>query len=179
MKDKKLSSFDKNVTIFVAIFLIVIFSAVIIITNTGKIDFTVSEEKLEISSPYWADYSVTFDDIESIEFTEEDHRGSRTYGFGSVKLLMGSFENGTYGEYTRYSYTKCKSGIIITKKDVDILIISMPSETETFDFYQNLKTIIYSKDLESLHSQGLVDLFAFTNYQWVIPQAHLEFIPKR
>ncbi len=141
MKDKKLSSFDKNVTIFVAIFLIVIFSAVIIITNTGKIDFTVSEEKLEISSPYWSDYSVSLSDIESIEYTETDSKGSRTYGFGSAKLLMGAFENGTYGEYTRYSYTKCKSGIIITKKNGDILIISKQSPEETFDFYNEMKTL--------------------------------------
>ncbi len=142
MTNKKLSTFDRNVTIFVAVFLVVIFSAVIIINNTGNINFTLSEEYLEISSPYWAEYSLSLSDIESVEYTETDSKGSRTFGFGSAKLLMGSFENGMYGEYTRYSYTKCKSGIIITEKDGETLIISLPSETETFDFYQNLNAII-------------------------------------
>ena len=63
MKDKKLSSFDKNVTIFVAVFLVVIFSAVIIINNTGNINFTLSEEYLKISSPYWAEYTLSLSEL--------------------------------------------------------------------------------------------------------------------
>ncbi|MBR3767871.1 MAG: hypothetical protein IKL10_06485 [Clostridia bacterium] len=142
MADKKLSSFDKKVNIFVAVFLLVIFSFVLLITNTGKIEFSVNEEKLEISSPYWSEYSVLLKDIESIEYTETDSKGSRTSGFGSMKLLMGVFENDAFGKYLRYSYTKCTSCIAITDINKKVLVISKETNEETLEFYNQLKSFI-------------------------------------
>lgn len=142
MKDKKLSSFDKKVLIFVAVFLVAVYSFVAVINYTGDIVFLISEDTIQIKADYWSDYSIAFSDIDKIEYKQTDDKGKRKGGFGSPRLSMGSFRNDEYGDYIRYSYTKCKSGIIITKKDGDILVISMPLETETFDFYQNLKTII-------------------------------------
>ncbi len=140
MKDKKLSSFDKKVLIFVAVFLVAVYSLVAFICYTGDIEFLISENELQISADYWADYSLSFSDIENIEYTETDYKGSRKGGFGSPRLSMGAFQNSEHGSYTRYSYTKCLSGIIITEKDGDILVISKQSPEETFDFYNKLKT---------------------------------------
>ncbi len=117
--------------------LIGIFVLVAILMFTGNIAYEVGEESLEIKASYWTDMSVDYDKITNLEYREADEPGSRTSGYGSVRLLMGYFQNKEFGFYTRYSYTGCDSCIVVEMRD-DILVLSGKNEAETKKIYEEL-----------------------------------------
>lgn len=141
MKNKKLSSFDKKVLIFVAFFIVAVYSFVAVINYTGDIDFLISEDTIQINTDYWSDYSIAFSDIDKIEYKQTDDKGKRKGGFGSPRLSMGAFRNDEYGDYIRYSYTECSSVIVITKTDSSVIVISKHSDNETLELYNRLSLI--------------------------------------
>lgn len=123
------------------IFLIVLLAFVAVMMFTGDIEFTCGEESLVIKADYWGDMTIAYDDIESMEYLEIDDKGSRTNGFGSARLLMGTFRNDEYGYFTRYSYTKCDTGIAIDLGK-SVVVISGNSEENTLKLYEELENAI-------------------------------------
>ena len=119
------------------IFLIVIFAYVAVMMFTGDIEFTCGEETLEIEAAYWSDMTIGYDEIESIVYLEEDEAGSRISGYGSARLLMGTFKNEEYGYHTRYSYTQCDTGIVLDLGK-SVLIISGKDVENTEKVYEEL-----------------------------------------
>lgn len=104
---------------------------------TGNIVMTYSDTALTIQADYWADAAVAYDEIQSVEYREQDVRGTRTNGFGSPRLLMGTFRNDEFGTYTRYSYTKCPSAVVLELQD-GVLVISGQDEAATLEIYETL-----------------------------------------
>ena len=81
------------------------------------------ENSFTIDASYWENAKVNYADIDNIEYREQDDPGRRVLGFGSSKLLLGEFENDEFGSYTRYSYTKCDSCVVLSVGD-RILVIN-------------------------------------------------------
>lgn len=104
----------------------------------GDIEFSVGEQKLEIEAFFWEDLEIDYDEIDSIEYKNEDEAGSRVGGYGSARLLMGNFRNEEFDYYTRYSYTKCDSGIVLMI-DGKAVVISAENEEMTKKLYNDLK----------------------------------------
>ena len=92
---------------------------------------------ISINASLYDDISVKYEDIDSVELRNEANPGSRAFGFGSPKLLMGRFKNDEFGNYIRYAYTKCNSEIVISSKG-QILIISAEDEIKTNEIYNIL-----------------------------------------
>ena len=120
------------------VFLVVLLAFVAVMMFTGDIEFTCEKEALVIEADYWGDMTVAYDSIKSVEYLENDVIGSRTSGYGSARLLMGTFRNEEYGYYTRYSYTKCDSGIAIDMGK-SMLIISGKDVDNTEKLYQEIR----------------------------------------
>ena len=76
--------------------------------------------------------------ITNLEYKNEDEAGSRVGGYGSARLLMGNFRNEEFDYYTRYSYTKCDSGIVLMI-DGKAVVISAENEEMTKKLYNDLK----------------------------------------
>ena len=110
---------------------------VVAILFTGDIDFNLTDDYLEISSFWYSDLAVSYDSVESIEYREDFRTGSRTLGFGSAKLLMGTFTNDEVGTYTLYSYTGADSHIVI-KNGKSTLVLGAKTADETYALYENL-----------------------------------------
>ena len=104
---------------------------------SGEINFEFNDTELEIVADLYSDISINYDDIDSVELKSNTDRGSRVFGYGSPKLLMGSFRNDEYGDYIRYSYTKCDNEITISANG-SIFIISGKDSNETTDIYNKL-----------------------------------------
>jgi hypothetical protein len=81
--------------------------------------------------------TIDYDEIQSVEYLEEDVAGSRTSGYGSARLLMGTFRNGDFDYYTRYSYTKCDAGIVLDLGE-SIVVISEIDEESTQKLYDEI-----------------------------------------
>ena len=115
----------------------VILAAVAILLFSGNIEIHYDEESFTIEADYWHDKTIEYADIADIEYREKDSSGSRTNGFGSSRLLMGTFHNSEFGSYTRYSYTKCDSGVVVKYED-KILVLSGKDEESTKEIYNEL-----------------------------------------
>lgn len=110
---------------------------VCIILFTGNIEISCQEEAFTITADFYDDLTVRYDVIDTIEYRENDDRGYRAAGFGSGRLLMGSFENEEFGLYTRYSYTDCDSCIVLTSGG-KVLVLSGRDEAQTREIYEEL-----------------------------------------
>ena len=84
---------------------------------------------------------ITNKKIEKIEFMETKKSGVRTFGYGSLSIVMGECQNDTWGNYTAYLNLKTKPCIIITVDD-KILVINEGNEEETKELYDNLQRIL-------------------------------------
>ena len=56
--------------------------------------------------------------------------GVRTYGFGNFRMLMGSFSNDAYGNYTRYTYASCKDSVVLSVHG-ETIVLNGPDTAST------------------------------------------------
>lgn len=112
-----------------------------IIMFTGDIEVKYGEESLTIEASYWSDLTIEYDAINNIEYRDNDNKGLRTNGFGSARLLAGAFRNEEFGNYTRYSYTKCNACVVLNVEG-KILVISDLDIERTKVIYENIKANI-------------------------------------
>ena len=129
----------KTTGIMTAVGIVILVIAVIFLF-TGKFKVTFDETSFTIDAAYWNDVAVNYADIDNIEYREQDDpsaSASRTFGYGSINLLMGEFENDEFGAYTRYSYTACDSCVVLTV-DEKILVINGTDDEQTKAIYDEL-----------------------------------------
>ena len=123
---------------FSAIFSIVVIVIVGIVLCTGNIKTEFGEESFVIKASYWYDKEIEYDEIQSIAYRDEEISGSRVGGFGSLRLLLGDFNNKELGNYTRYTYTNVDAGIILMVNDREVVLSGKDKES-TLAIYEELK----------------------------------------
>lgn len=116
---------------------VIILGSIVLIT-TGDIRIQYEDTSFTLKASYWDDAYINYSDIDSLEYRTQDEPGERTFGFGSLKLQMGKFKNKEFGSYTRYSYTKCDSCIVLSIDD-KTLVINGEDEESTRNIYQQLQ----------------------------------------
>lgn len=141
--NKKMRILGTVSLIFVALILIMC----AIVTVTGSFTVQQGREALTIDAVFYEDLTVRYEDIDAVEYREEFSFGSRVFGFGSMKLLMGTFENKELGRYTLYAYAKSEACVLL-KAGEKTLVIGCESAQECKDLYDALlvKCEIQSKE---------------------------------
>lgn len=119
------------------IFMAAIFVIVGIVLTTGNIEIVYHEPSFTIKASYWYDEEIFYDEIERIEYRDEKVSGSRTAGFGSLRLLMGEFNNDEFGNYTRYTYENCDAGVVLLVDGREVVISGKDKKT-TRKIYEEL-----------------------------------------
>lgn len=104
---------------------------------SGSIEYDFREDALVMDAPFSAPVNLPYDSIETIEYRESNVAGVRMNGFGSLRLLLGFFENEEFGTYSRYTYYKNDACIVVTAKG-DTLVFSGKDAAETQEIYQEL-----------------------------------------
>lgn len=105
---------------------------------SGDVNVNLSEESFEINASFHSDMTVKYSDIQSMEYRESDHIGSRIFGVGSPRLSVGNFQNKEFGEYVRYSYTACKACIVLINRQGEELVINQKDTEQTKALYEEL-----------------------------------------
>lgn len=103
----------------------------------GSIEYDFREDALVMDATFFSPITVRYENIEQIEYREGSVSGVRTGGFGSFRLLLGFFENEEFGTYSRYTYYKPESCIVVTAKG-DTLVFSGADAAETRAIYEEL-----------------------------------------
>lgn len=132
-EDPFLRKLSKAAWIMVGLILI----GVCLVMFCGKIDYAYGSDSFTIEPTFWNGLTVEYGAIDAIELREEKVDGTREYGFGSAKLLLGVFENEEFGTYTRYTYTGSDSAVVLTVNG-NTLVIAGENLEETKSIYKEL-----------------------------------------
>lgn len=103
----------------------------------GDIHIRFGETAFTIEPSCYSGLTVGYDAIESLELREGNVEGVRTWGFGSFRLLMGTFENEEFGSYTRYTYYAPDACVVLTVNG-NTLVLSGKNAEETRAIYRQL-----------------------------------------
>lgn len=114
-----------------------ILAFVAVLMFTGNIEVTYGEKDFQIIASYADDLTVSYEEVESIEYREAFDAGAREMGFGSPRLSTGTFKNDEFGRYTIYAYTNGE-GAVVLKKGGDVLVIVGKTAEETKTIYDTL-----------------------------------------
>lgn len=119
------------------IFTLVMLAVVGFFLFTGDVQVARTAEGWHISATYWGNMTVAYDGIAAVEYAEDFDSGSRVNGYGGFKVELGQFQNSTFGEYRLYSYTGCKSAVIIHTAD-GVVVVNAATEETTKALYQEI-----------------------------------------
>jgi len=133
------SRVNKTITIISQVAVVLILAFIGILMFTGDIDINCGKKSFVVEASYWKDLTVEYAAVETVEYRETDDRGVRTYGFSSARLLSGMFQNEEFGNYTRYSYTRCDACVVLTVNG-KTLVINGPDEQSTKAIYEEIRS---------------------------------------
>lgn len=139
-EDTKLTPAEKKTSKLATVVSILILVLAIAFLGTGKFEVAFGEEAMTIDATYWDDATVGYAEIDEVEYREHDDpkaSSGRTFGYGSFNLLMGEFENGEFGSYTRYTYMACDANIVLKVGD-KVLVFNGKDEAKTKEMYEKL-----------------------------------------
>lgn len=119
------------------IVLCVIFLGCAVLLFTGNIKVRYDDASFTLDATYYGDLTVNYADIEQIEYREQNAPGSRTGGFGSLRLQMGNYRNEEFGDYKRYAYTMCKACVVLTVNG-RTLVVNGANAAQTRAIYDEL-----------------------------------------
>ena len=115
----------------------VILAGVAVLLFTGNLQYRFDEDSFTVEASYYDDLTLSYDAIEEMEYREGNVSGVRTFGFGSFRLLMGTFRNEELGTYTRYTYYN-PDGCIVLRSGGRTLVLSGSTAEETRAIYDEL-----------------------------------------
>jgi uncharacterized membrane protein len=129
---------DKLAIWITAVVVPLILVGVTVLMLTGDIQVTFGEQEFQIVADYADDLTVSYRDIDTVEYRESFEAGSREMGFGSPHLSTGTFENAEFGRYTLYAYTNGEGAVVLKKGEKTLVIVGKNAE-ETKMIYETLK----------------------------------------
>lgn len=116
---------------------IAVFVAVMLFT--GKVETSFGDDSFTVRGSFYGGQTVSYTDVDSVELREGDIPGTRVFGVGSFRLLLGTFRNQEFGTYTRYTYYKPEACVVVHMGD-RVLVLSGKDETQTRELYDRLLT---------------------------------------
>ncbi len=120
------------------ILLAVVLIGTVALMFTGDIEYRFEEDYFVIEADFYDDQVLFYDVIDSVIYRDTKVPGTRVWGYGSGRLLMGTFQNEEYGNYTRYTYTTPQANIIVHYNGDRVLVLGGETSMETMELYNQL-----------------------------------------
>ena len=116
----------------------VIVLAVAVFLFTGSVKVSFLDTAMQVDVTYYGSTSISYDDITDAELRSENVPGSRTWGLGSFRLLAGLFENEEFGSYTRMTYYRPGSAIVLKTAKGQTYVLSGKNPQQTQALYRQI-----------------------------------------
>jgi len=131
----------KSVRVVSIVILAVVATVFPILMFTGKIEAVCGEDALLVEASFAKSMTLSYDEIDSVEYREGRVDGVRVYGFASGRLLLGTFQNEELGTYTRYTYTGDKPCVVI-KAGERYVVVGTNDAASTKEIYDRISSEI-------------------------------------
>lgn len=128
---------DKIAVRITAIFVPLILIGVTVLMFTGNIEVAFTDTDFKIVASYAEDLTVSYGEVDSVEYREGFDIGIREFGFGSPRLSTGTFKNAEFGRYTLYAYTQGQGAVVLKNGDSVLVIVAKTAE-ETKAIYDTI-----------------------------------------
>ncbi len=128
---------NKKYLLITVIFSVLLLAFLFFISFTGSITYTFDDDSFTVDSSYSAPMTVRYLEIDKIEIRESVTPGTKVMGFNSPTLLLDVFKNSEFGKYTRYTYTRCDTCIVIDING-ETLVINGESSEKTREIYESI-----------------------------------------
>lgn len=128
---------DKKILKGSLVFLTLILVFVALVLFSGNLEYSFGEKAFTVEADWYSDLTLRYDAIEALEYHDGNIPGVRVGGFGSLRLLMGFFQNAEFGTYTRYTYYKPEACVVLTSGGRTV-VLSGEDRTETRAIYETL-----------------------------------------
>lgn len=131
---------QKNTTMVASIIAVLAVVLVVVMLVSGKLKFEFGEDAIKIQPSFGGGVELEYLDLvdATIEYRDEKVPGTRVMGYGSMKLLYGTFHNDEFGNYTRYTYTDSEASIVIYIGD-DVIVLADETAELTRALYDELR----------------------------------------
>ena len=133
------SAVDKKILKGSMVFLAVLLIFVAAVMFTGDLEYEFGQDSLTVKADWYADLIVSYDRMDSVAYHEGHIPGMRVGGFGSMRLLMGFFQNEELGTYTRYTYYRPEACVIL-ETDGRTVVLSGENMEQTRNLFRELKS---------------------------------------
>ena len=130
---------NKKAARYSLVFVGVILIFVCCVLWSGDLNYRMDAESFTVEADWYADFTLRYDAIESVEYRDGNVPGTRTGGWGSMRLLMGFFSNEEFGLHTRYTYYKPEACVVLTTKSRTV-VLSCETAAETQALYDALRS---------------------------------------
>ena len=100
----------------------------------GSFEAVCGGDALTVTTRYWEGLTLPYADIVSVEYQPGDTApdgGARSWGFGNLRVGLGSFFNDAYGDYTRYTYAACPDTVVLRCADGRVVVLNAPDPAAT------------------------------------------------
>jgi uncharacterized membrane protein len=123
----------------IVITVVAVVLVVCLLLGAGGLEFELGEDALSVSPTLGGGMEITYSELKDaeIEYREEKVPGTRVMGYGSMKLLYGTFQNEEFGNYIRYTYTSGDASIVIYTDD-GVIVLAAETAEETRAIYDSL-----------------------------------------
>lgn len=118
-----------------AVIFLALTAAFCLLLTGGKIEYRIENTSVSAKTLLWKNLSIDLSDIESAQLRDDVDAGTRTNGFGSAKLSMGSFHNDEFGDYTLYRYNKCGTVLVLRLNDGSVTVLGGENSSEAETLY--------------------------------------------
>lgn len=115
---------------------ILVFVAVMLFTGSVKYQFL--DTAMQVDVTYYGSTTIPYSEIADAELRSENVPGSRTWGLGSFRLLAGLFENEEFGSYTRMTYYRPGSAIVLKTAKGQTYVLSGKNPQQTQALYRQI-----------------------------------------
>ena len=112
-----------------------------VVMSCGGFDVKYNEDGFCIDGRMMNDIEVKYSEIDSAEYVTDLDFGQRTFGYGAPGLLMGSFKNDEFGDYTLYAYGKNAECVVI-RSEGRVLVIGCKDDMDTRQLFDKIKLCI-------------------------------------
>lgn len=128
---------DKKIMKVSLVLLAALLVFVAAILFVGELSYRFEEDTFTVEADWYSDLTVRYENIETVEYRDENVPGMRVGGFGSMRLLMGFFRNEEFDTYTRYTYYRPEACVVL-KTERQTIVLSGETAEQTREIYQTL-----------------------------------------